>query len=191
MHREASAQGDGARRSRAAGYTPDRFKPLDVWCEEHRRTHPGAIGTDANGGKRPARLRLPLCQPIQLDMPRLRVQVGGGAGQRTGRSFDDCLACADVALVPGKNDLAAVRPDIAEEWHPTRNPLPASAVFPPDFKQQVWWLGRCGHVWRARVAKRVNSHDGALCPYCSGRKALRIQRRRDAVPPSSPRSGIP
>ena len=75
-------------------------------------------------------------------------------------------------MVPGKNDLAAVRPDIAEEWHPTRNPLPASAVF-PDFKQQVWWLGRCGHEWRAPIAKRVNSRDGALCPYCSGRKALK------------------
>lgn len=92
--------------------------------------------------------------------------------RRTGRPFDDCLACADVALVPGKNDLATVRPDISEEWHPTRNPLPASAVF-PDFKQQVQWLGRCGHEWRAPIAKRVNSRDGALCSYCSGRKALK------------------
>ena len=92
--------------------------------------------------------------------------------RRTGRSFDDCLACADVALVPGKNDLATVRPDISEEWHPTRNPLSASVVF-PDFKQQVRWLGGCGHEWRAPIAKRVNSRNGALCPYCSGRKALK------------------
>ncbi|MFR1638126.1 MAG: zinc-ribbon domain-containing protein [Eggerthellaceae bacterium] len=127
---------------------------------------------DANGGQGPHDCVCRSVRPIHWICPDCGFKWVEAPARRTGRSFDDCLACADVALVPGKNDLAAVRPDIAEEWHPTRNPLPASAVF-PDFKQQVWWLGRCGHEWRAPIAKRVNSRDGALCPYCSGRKALK------------------
>lgn len=155
------------------GVHPDRFKPLDVWCEEHRRTRIlEQWDYDANGGKGPHDCVCRSGRPVHWRCPDCGFKWVEAPARRTGRSFDDCLACADVALIPGKNDLATVRPDIAEEWHPTRNPLPASAVF-PDFKQQVWWLGRCGHEWRAPIAKRVNSRDGALCPYCSGRKALK------------------
>lgn len=127
---------------------------------------------DANGGKGPHNCVCRSGRPVHWRCPDCGFKWTETLARRTGRSFDDCLACADVALVLGKNDLATVMPGIAEERHPTRNPLPASAVS-PDFKQQVWWLGMCGHEWRAPIAKRVNSRDDALCPYCSGRKALK------------------
>lgn len=34
---------------------------------------------------------------------------------------------------------------------------------------KVWWLGKCGHEWEARIANRVN---GSGCPYCSKQKIL-------------------
>lgn len=115
------------------GVHPDRFKPLDVWCEEHRRTRIlEQWDYDANGGKGPHDCVCRSGRPVHWRCPDCGFKWVEAPARRTGRSFDDCLACADVALVPGKNDLATVRPDIAEEWHPTRNPLPASAVF-PDF----------------------------------------------------------
>jgi hypothetical protein len=154
------------------GVSPDRFKPLDEWCVEHGRTAMLAQwDREANCGKGPGDYVCRSQKPVHWKCPDCGFGWTEAPARRTGRSFDDCLACADVALVPGKNDLATVRPDIAAEWHPTRNPVPASA-FSPDFKQQVWWLGECGHEWRAPVAKRVGSHEAALCPYCSGKKAL-------------------
>lgn len=92
--------------------------------------------------------------------------------RRTQRGFDDCLACCGVELVAGKNDLATLFPEIAEEWHPDKNPLSPSEVF-SDYRQRVWWLGKCGHERCAPIAKRVGSAVGRLCPYCPGRKALK------------------
>ena len=91
---------------------------------------------------------------------------------RIRRSWDDCLACADVDLVPGRNDLATLRPDIAAEWHPTKNACKPSEVF-PDYHMIAWWKGAtCEHEWRAPIAKRTGSAAGALCPYCAGEEAL-------------------
>ena len=153
------------------GVHPDRFKPLDQWCHEHGRLKIlEQWDVEANGGKQPGDYVCRSAKPAHWCCPDCGFTWEEAPVRRTTRSFDDCLACADIALVPGKNDLATVRPDLAAEWS-SKNPMPASAVF-PDFCQQVWWLGACGHEWRAPIAKRVGSHDDALCPYCSGRDVL-------------------
>lgn len=154
------------------GLHPDRFKPLDEWCVEHGRE--GILAQwdrDGNGGKGPHDYVCRSSKPVRWRCPECGFSWEEAPARRTGRSFDDCLACANVALVPGANDLATLFPEIAEEWHPGRNPIPASEVF-GDFNQQFWWLGACGHEWRAPIAKRTGSREGALCPYCSGKKAL-------------------
>jgi hypothetical protein len=64
--------------------------------------------------------------------------------------------------------LLARRPDIAAQWHPTKN----GALSPIDVsvgsRRQVWWICPRGdeHVWQASVADRTRFG----CPYCSGHK---------------------
>lgn len=68
---------------------------------------------------------------------------------------------------PGKfYNLKILFPDIASEWHPTRNKsLKPSEVF-PNTKQKVWWQCENGHEWIAKIANRNN---GKGCPFCSER----------------------
>lgn len=65
--------------------------------------------------------------------------------------------------------LAIKHPDIAKEWHPTKN----GNVTPEDVNasssQFFWFRCKSGHDWLARVDVRAR---GAQCPYCSGRIAL-------------------
>ena len=82
------------------GVHPDRFKPLDVWCEEHRRTRIlEQWDYDANGGKGPHDCVCRSGRPVHWRCPDCGFEWVEAPARRTGRSFDDCLACADVALV--------------------------------------------------------------------------------------------
>lgn len=60
-------------------------------------------------------------------------------------------------------------PDIAQEWHPTKN----GNLTPRDdisfSKTKVWWLCKKGHAWKATVNNRLKRNR--LCPYCCGRLA--------------------
>jgi Zn finger protein HypA/HybF involved in hydrogenase expression len=69
------------------------------------------------------------------------------------------------------NSLASLFPDIAVQWHPTKNgditPNQVAAGSNRDF----WW--QCpkhpDHEWQARVSARTKNESG--CPFCCGRKA--------------------
>ena len=82
----------------------------------------------------------------------------------------DCPYCKNRYLDKGENDLFTKRPDIAKEWHPTRNGdlTPSDVRFNQDTK--VWWRCDKGHEWEAVVGSRT--YDGRGCPYCSGRFAI-------------------
>ena len=154
------------------GTCPDRFRPLDDWCRaEGREQILRQWDAEANGGLTPADVVCRSKREVHWKCPECGFTWSEAPARRTGRGFDDCLACADVALVPGKNDLATLFPDVAAEWHSERNPMPASSVF-PDYRLSVWWRGECGHEWKAPIAERVRSVMGRACPYCSGKKAL-------------------
>ena len=59
-------------------------------------------------------------------------------------------------------------PDIAKEWHPTKNKKrPADYLSGTHFK--AWWLCDKGHEYQAQIYSR--SGNGTGCPYCSGRFA--------------------
>ena len=70
-----------------------------------------------------------------------------------------------------ENDsLTAINPELAKEWHPTKNsPLTPNEIAPNSHKK-YWWI--CGkderHEWEATAASRNSSDSG--CPCCSGRK---------------------
>lgn len=78
-----------------------------------------------------------------------------------------CPYCAGKKVLPGYNDLATINPDLALEWHPTRNePLLPTMVSSGSHKK-VWWLCKNGHEWQAVIGNR-NSGNG--CPQCTKEK---------------------
>ena len=83
-----------------------------------------------------------------------------------------CPVCSGRELLAGYNDLATTHPDVAAEWHPSKN----GDVLPSDIKystrDKYWWLGWCGHEWEAAVLNRANGNG---CYQCRGRKKAQSQ----------------
>lgn len=77
-----------------------------------------------------------------------------------------CPYCAGKRPWPGGNDLASQRPDIAAQWHPTKNRSMTPAGVTVGSQYVAWWLCAKGHEWRAMVKTRTN---GAGCPVCTNR----------------------
>jgi hypothetical protein len=68
-----------------------------------------------------------------------------------------------------KNSLAAVNPELAKEWHPTKNGALLPEFISVHSNKKVWWKCSEGHVWQAVVNSR---RDGVGCPYCAGKKTI-------------------
>ncbi len=77
---------------------------------------------------------------------------------------NSCPYCTNRKLC-NENSLAQLRPDIAQDWHPTKN----KSLTPKDVLARggpkVWWTCKHGHDWQATVGTRVNNGTG--CPKCS------------------------
>ena len=77
----------------------------------------------------------------------------------------ECAFCANTRLT-GANSLLTVHPDIASEWHPTKNGPLTSADVSRASGKKVWWL--CGkepsHEWVSMVKNRTVHKSG--CPEC-------------------------
>ncbi len=77
------------------------------------------------------------------------------------------------------NCLSIVNPEIASEWHPSRNaPLTPEDVTSRTHRK-VWWLCRKGHEWLADINNRTQRNG---CPYCSGRKICKDNCLRTVNP---------
>ena len=86
-------------------------------------------------------------------------------------SGSNCPFCAGQKVLAGFNDLATINPELASEWHPSKNGiLKPDMVTAHSSKTKVWWVGQCGHEWQARVSDRNNGNRG--CPYCASQKVL-------------------
>lgn len=67
-----------------------------------------------------------------------------------------------------KNSLAAMHPEIADEWSEKNLPLTPDTVTYGS-NRQVWWKGACGHEWKASIKSRSS---GENCPICSGKRVV-------------------
>jgi len=61
--------------------------------------------------------------------------------------------------------LGFIRPDLAKEWHLTKNKVTPFDVTQFSHKL-IWWECERGHEWQSEVANRTNMGSG--CPYCKG-----------------------
>lgn len=78
-----------------------------------------------------------------------------------------CPYCSGKKSTGTKN-LLLVHPDIAGQWHPTKNGDLTPDQVSYGSKKKVWWVCEKGHEWNTHVTSRSNGNG---CPYCSGRKA--------------------
>src|SRR5690606_18848218 len=68
------------------------------------------------------------------------------------------------------NSLAAVAPEIAAQWHPTKNGKLRPEMVRASEKCTVWWKCPEGpeHEWSTTIKHRAST--GTACPFCSGRR---------------------
>ena len=76
-----------------------------------------------------------------------------------------CPYCAGKRAIVGISDLATVNPDLAREWHPTKNENLTPQDVVVGSNKKVWWQCERGHEWQTSVAHRSN---GRRCPKCFG-----------------------
>jgi hypothetical protein len=62
------------------------------------------------------------------------------------------------------NSLAGKFPEIAREWHPTKNKKVTAAEVNAGTAEKYWWKCTLGHVWLQGVNTRTRR--GANCPTC-------------------------
>lgn len=69
-----------------------------------------------------------------------------------------------------ENKLINLYPELAEEWHPTKNIdiKLENATIGSDKK--AWWICPKGHEYEQKISRRTKR--SANCPYCSGHKVL-------------------
>lgn len=89
-------------------------------------------------------------------------------------SGSGCPYCLGVRASAERN-LAVLYPEIAADWHPTKN----GDLKPTDVSYgstvRVWWICKKGHEWTTKVNGRTASGSG--CPQCSpqtSRNEIRI-----------------
>ena len=81
-----------------------------------------------------------------------------------------CPICANKSVETGFNDLATLEPELAAQWHPSRNGRLTPEQVGSGSQKKVWWRCEKGHEWSSQIASRVCG--GAGCPVCSGKRVV-------------------
>ena len=70
-------------------------------------------------------------------------------------------------LIRGKNDLASVHPNVAKQWHPTKNGNKKPSDFTCGSEKEIWW--QCPnvrqHVYKMPIKTRTARNCG--CKVCN------------------------
>ena len=75
-----------------------------------------------------------------------------------------CPACYGRCAT-SDNNLAVCNPDVAKEWHPTKNGDLTPYDVTPSSNQKVWWMCSEGHEWGTTVGSRNSM--GTNCKECA------------------------
>ena len=79
-----------------------------------------------------------------------------------------CPFCSN-RKVSSTNSLASLHPEIAAEWHPTKNAPLTPFLVVAGSAEPAWWLCPMSedHLWKTSINKRTK---GNKCPFCAGRR---------------------
>lgn len=86
-----------------------------------------------------------------------------------------CPKCSNKVIVSGINDLATMKPDLASEWHPTKNLPKYPNEIAPAAKNEYWWQCSQNHEWSAAVYARS---AGNGCPDCSKYNPISLPEKK-------------
>jgi hypothetical protein len=81
---------------------------------------------------------------------------------KKGRSIEQAMG-----LVKRTDTLEAEYPEIANQWHPTKNQSLKPADVSYGSGLSVWWRCSNNHEWEAVINSR---RQGAGCPFCAGQR---------------------
>ena len=82
-----------------------------------------------------------------------------------------CRSCARQTVTPGFNDLATTNPELAKQWHSTKNgKLKPTDITSKSTAYNIWWRCDKGHEWQAKPGARTSNGRG--CPVCSNQSVL-------------------
>ncbi len=107
---------------------------------------------------------------IERHRERLRQRVDAGELVPLGPDRAPVIRerVAGAETMPYWRSLAARRPDLASQWHTTRNGQLAAEQIALHSTTPLWWrCGRCGHEWQAAPKDRRHQPPG-YCPQCGG-----------------------
>jgi len=95
-----------------------------------------------------------------------------------------CRECAWSTTRISRVPLTLTHPEIAAQWHPTRNEETTPDQITYGSGRQVWWQCPRGHSWRTTVnarttppeqhtsgKERATAPTGSGCPDCAGTRA--------------------
>ncbi len=75
-----------------------------------------------------------------------------------------CPVCKSRIFLKGFNDIETLYPDLMKEWDYNKN-TKAPSDYMSGAYDEVWWICRRGHEWKARINNRTLGHRG--CPICA------------------------
>ena len=73
----------------------------------------------------------------------------------------------DIYIFESKSSLFIQLPDLAAQWHPTKNGNLTPHDVTAGSNKKVWWKCSNGHEWEAKINNRTRN---IKCPYCRGKK---------------------
>lgn len=79
------------------------------------------------------------------------------------RRRNGCPVCSNRLVVEHVNDLLTTHPEIAAQWHPTKNGMLNPKQVALGQTRYIWWLCDKGHNWKATLDTRSRSG----CPRCA------------------------
>ena len=97
------------------------------------------------------------------------------------RIMSGCSICNGEVVLPGFNDLATIRPDLAAQWDYSMNGDITPEMVSYGTNKKFWWICERGHHWEAKLNSR--SSGGSGCPYCSGSRIVKGETDFETIDP--------
>lgn len=87
--------------------------------------------------------------------------------KKTARKFG-CPYCSGYRFKSGYNDLQTIYPELAKEWHPTKNKEAKPSDIFANSREKYWWRCPLGHEYQATPRDRGVGRTN--CPICNKRR---------------------
>ena len=125
-----------------------------------------------NGDRKPSEVRAGSNQKVWWQCEHGHAWFAPPVGRKRGEGCPDCApikAAIKRATPKAGKSLTDLYPEIAADWHPTKNaPHTAADVNPGSKTKRHWLCQTCGWEWKTDPDHRTRSKRG--CPACARAK---------------------